>query len=121
MITDFRYFERSRNPVKPNFSENDIQEVIELFQDTSETFNITFVPIEDEFNYRNRRNEYQIGCAMNLYVDIRLHTNIDEVMETLLNNFVPLIESSIDCQFINNLNQCTLQYNYVALSLVFKK
>jgi len=99
-------FEAYGGPIFPKskFNQEDMDDLHEIFQDFAVTYNIKDMTIKtsslipSQFaDYDDpddgKVNQYIIGQARNAFIDIRLFDNIDEIIETLQDNFIPLVKS----------------------------
>ena len=97
-------FEAYGGPIFPksNFNQEDMDELHEMFQDFAVTYNIKDMTIKtsslipsqfDDDPDTGEINQYIIGQARNAFIDIRLFNNIDEIIETLRDNFIPQVKS----------------------------
>ena len=88
---------------KSRFTQEDMDELYDIFQDFSITYNIkdmtvktsSLIPSQfDDDPDTGEINQYIIGQAKyNAFIDIRLFTNEDEVIETLRDNFIPQVKA----------------------------
>ena len=93
-------FESYKGPIhsRSKFNQDEMDELYEIFQDFACEFNIkdmtinTSSDIPSQFDEDDEVNQYIIGQARNSYVDLRLFTNVDEIIETLRDNFIPQIK-----------------------------
>jgi hypothetical protein len=97
-------FEAYVGPIFPNskFNQEDMDELYEIFQDFAVTYNIKDMTIKtsslipsqfDDDPDTGEVNQYFIGQARNAFIDIRLFDNIEEIIETLRDNFIPQVKS----------------------------
>lgn len=87
---------------KSRFTQEDMDELYDLFQDFAITYNIkdmtlktsSLIPSQfDDDPDTGEVNQYIIGQARNAFIDIRLFTNEDEIIETLRDNFIPQVKA----------------------------
>ena len=87
---------------KSRFTQEDMDELYDIFQDFAITYNIkdmtvktpSLIPSQfDDDPDTGEVNQYIIGQAKNAFIDIRLFTNEDEVIETLRDNFIPQVKA----------------------------
>ena len=87
---------------KSRFTQEDMDELYDIFQDFAITYNIkdmtlktsSLIPSQfDDDPDTGEVNQYIIGQAKNAFIDIRLFTNEDEIIETLRDNFIPQVKS----------------------------
>jgi hypothetical protein len=87
---------------KSRFNQEDMDELYEIFQDFAVTYNIKDMTIKtsslipsqfDDDPDTGEVNQYFIGQARNAFIDIRLFDNIEEIIETLRDNFIPQVKS----------------------------
>ncbi len=88
---------------KSRFTQEDMDELYDIFQDFAITYNIkdmtvktsSLIPSQfDDDPDTGEINQYIIGQAKyNAFIDIRLFTNEDEVIETLRDNFIPQVKA----------------------------
>ena len=87
---------------KSRFTQEDMDELYDIFQDFSITYNIkdmtvktsSLIPSQfDDDPDTGEINQYIIGQAKNAFIDIRLFTNEDEIIETLRDNFIPQVKA----------------------------
>ena len=97
-------FEAYEGPIFPKskFTQEDMDELHEIFQDFAVTYNIKDMTIKtsslipsqfDDDPDTGEVNQYFIGQARNAFIDIRLFDNIEEIIETLRDNFIPQVKS----------------------------
>jgi hypothetical protein len=97
-------FEAYEGPIFPKskFNQEDMDELHEIFQDFAITYNIKDMTIKtsslipsqfDDDPDTGEVNQYFIGQARNAFIDIRLFDNVDEIIETLRDNFIPQVKS----------------------------
>jgi len=97
-------FEAYEGPIFPKskFNQEDMDELHEIFQDFAVTYNIKDMTIKtsslipsqfDDDPDTGEVNQYFIGQARNAFIDIRLFDNIEEIIETLRDNFIPQVKS----------------------------
>jgi hypothetical protein len=97
-------FEAYQGPISPKsrFNQEDMDELYEIFQDFAVTYNIKDMTIKtsslipsqfDDDPDTGEVNQYFIGQARNAFIDIRLFDNIEEIIETLRDNFIPQVKS----------------------------
>ena len=117
-------FEAYVGPIFPNskFTQEDMDELHEMFQDFAITYNIKDMTIETSHSIPSHilfaayddpdgeDNQYIIGQFRNdllkvemSFIDIKLFDNIDEIIETLRDNFIPQVKSELGW-FIPNEN-----------------
>ena len=115
-------FEAYVGPIFPNskFTQEDMDELHEMFQDFAITYKIKDMTIEtDSLEIPSHIqfaayddpdgdvNQYIIGqskySASFSFIDIKLFDNIDEIIETLRDNFIPQVKSELGW-FIPNEN-----------------
>jgi hypothetical protein len=87
---------------KSKFTQEDMDELHEIFQDFAITYNIkdmtmkttSLIPSQfDDDPDTGEVNQYIIGQARNAFIDMRLFTNEDEIIETLRDNFIPQVKA----------------------------
>lgn len=87
---------------KSKFTQEDMDELHEIFQDFAITYNIKDMTIKttslipsqfDDDPDTGEVNQYIIGQARNAFIDMRLFTNEDEIIETLRDNFIPQVKA----------------------------
>lgn len=87
---------------KSKFTQEDMDELHDLFQDFAITYNIKDMTIKtsslissqfDDDPDTGEINQYIIGQARNAFIDIRLFSNEEEIIETLRDNFIPQVKS----------------------------
>ena len=87
---------------KSRFNQEDMDELYEIFQDFAVTYNIKDMTIKtsslipsqfDDDPDTGEVNQYFIGQARNAFIDIRLFDNIEEIIETLRDNFIPQVKA----------------------------
>ncbi len=88
---------------KSRFTQEDMDELYDIFQDFAITYNIkdmtvktpSLIPSQfDDDPDTGEVNQYIIGQATyNAFIDIRLFTNEDEIIETLRDNFIPQVKA----------------------------
>ena len=87
---------------KSKFTQEDMDELHDLFQDFAITYNIkdmtiktsSLIPTQfDDDPDTGEINQYFIGQARNAFIDIRLFQNEDEIIETLRDNFIPQVKA----------------------------
>jgi len=87
---------------KSKFTQEDMDELNDLFQDFAITYNIKDMTIKtsslipsqfDDDPDTGEINQYFIGQARNAFIDIRLFQNEDEIIETLRDNFIPQVKA----------------------------
>jgi hypothetical protein len=87
---------------KSKFTQEDMDELHDLFQDFAITYNIKDMTIKtsslipsqfDDDPDTGEINQYFIGQARNAFIDIRLFQNEDEIIETLRDNFIPQVKA----------------------------
>ncbi len=87
---------------KSRFTQEDMDELYDIFQDFAITYNIkdmtvktsSLIPSQfDDDPDTGEINQYIIGQAKNAFIDIRLFTNEDEIIETLRDNFIPQVKA----------------------------
>jgi len=97
-------FETYQGPIFPKskFNQEDMNELHEMFQDFAITYNIKDMTIKtsslipsrfDDDPDTGEINQYIIGQARNAFIDIRLFSNEEEIIETLRDNFIPQVKS----------------------------
>jgi hypothetical protein len=97
-------FEAYQGPIFPKskFNQEDMNELHEMFQDFAITYNIKDMTIKtsslipskfDDDPDTGEINQYIIGQARNAFIDIRLFSNEEEIIETLRDNFIPQVKS----------------------------
>ena len=117
-------FEAYVGPIFPNskFTKEDMDELHEMFQDVAITYNIKDMTIETSNlipshilfaaydDPDGEDNQYIIGQFRNdllkvemSFIDIKLFDNIEEIIETLRDNFIPQVKSELGW-FIPNEN-----------------
>ena len=117
-------FEAYLGPIFPNskFTKEDMDELHEMFQDVAITYNIKDMTIETSNSIPSHilfaayddpdgeDNQYIIGQFRNdllkvemSFIDIKLFDNVDEIIETLRDNFIPQVKSELGW-FIPNEN-----------------
>ena len=118
-------FEAYLGPIFPNskFTKEDMDELHEMFQDVAITYNIKDMTIETSHSIPSHIlfaayddpddgeiNQYIIGQFRNdllkvevSFIDIKLFDNVDEIIETLRDNFIPQVKSELGW-FIPNEN-----------------
>ena len=117
-------FEAYVGPIFPNskFTKEDMDELHEMFQDVAITYNIKDMTIETSHSIPSHilfaayddpdaeDNQYIIGQFRNdllkvemSFIDIKLFDNIEEIIETLRDNFIPQVKSELGW-FIPNEN-----------------
>ena len=118
-------FEAYVGPIFPNskFTQEDMDELHEMFQDFAVTYNIKDMTIETSHSIPSHIlfaayddpddgeiNQYIIGQSRNdllkvemSFIDIKLFDNVDEIIETLRDNFIPQVKSELGW-FIPNEN-----------------
>ena len=118
-------FEAYVGPIFPNskFTKEDMDELHEMFQDVAITYNIKDMTIETSNSIPSHIlfaayddpddgeiNQYIIGQFRNdllkvemSFIDIKLFDNVDEIIETLRDNFIPQVKSELGW-FIPNEN-----------------
>ena len=155
-LKEFQTFEAYVGPIFPNskFTKEDMDELHEMFQDVAITYNIKDMTIEtsnlipshilfaayDDPDAED--NQYIIGQFRNdllkvemSFIDIKLFDNVDEIIETLRDNFIPQVKSELGWFIPNeNLNNGALingmtiteeenemETPYTAVSITFAK
>lgn len=87
---------------KSKFTQEDMDELHDLFQDFAITYNIKDMTIKtsslipsqfDDDPDTGEINQYFIGQARNAFIDIRLFQNEDEIIETIRDNFIPQVKA----------------------------
>ena len=87
---------------KSKFTQEDMDELHDLFQDFAITYNIKDMTIKtsslissqfDDDPDTGEINQYIISQARNASIDIRLFQNEDEIIETLRDNFIPQVKA----------------------------
>lgn len=127
---------------KSKFTLDDMNEIYELFQDIAITYNIkdmdswrgdldgirlqnvSQLPSDfDDDPDTGEINQYIIGQHRNAFIDIRLFYNIDEVIEALRNNFIPMVKNTLDYRINMNLiyDENDIETPYTEISLTFLK
>ena len=117
-------FEAYVGPIFPNskFTKEDMDELHEMFKDVAITYNIKDMTIETSNSIPSHilfaayddpdgeDNQYIIGQFRNdllkvemSFIDIKLFDNIEEIIETLRDNFIPQVKSELGW-FIPNEN-----------------
>ena len=118
-------FEAYLGPIFPNskFTKEDMDELHEMFQDVAITYNIKDMTIETSHSIPSHIlfaayddpddgeiNQYIIGQSRNdllkvemSFIDIKLFDNVEEIIETLRDNFIPQVKSELGW-FIPNEN-----------------
>ena len=118
-------FEAYVGPIFPNskFTQEDMDELHEMFQDVAITYNIKDMTIETSNSIPSHIlfaayddpddgeiNQYIIGQFRNdllkvemSFIDIKLFDNVEEIIETLRDNFIPQVKSELGW-FIPNEN-----------------
>ena len=118
-------FEAYLGPIFPNskFTKEDMDELHEMFQDVAITYNIKDMTIETSNSIPSHIlfaayddpddgeiNQYIIGQFRNdllkvemSFIDIKLFDNVEEIIETLRDNFIPQVKSELGW-FIPNEN-----------------
>ena len=117
-------FEAYLGPIFPNskFTQEDMDELHEMFQDVAITYNIKDMTIETsnlipshilfaaDDDPDAEDNQYIIGQFRNdllkvevSFIDIKLFDNIEEIIEALRDNFIPQVKSELGW-FIPNEN-----------------
>ena len=117
-------FEAYVGPIFPNskFTQEDMDELHEMFQDFAITYKIKDMTIETSHSIPSHilfaayddpdaeDNQYIIGQFRNdllkvemSFIDIKLFDNVDEIIETLRDNFIPQVKSELGW-FIPNEN-----------------
>ena len=100
-LKKFEVFQGSIFP-KSKFTQEDMDELHDLFQDFAITYNIKDMTIKtsslipsqfDDDPDTGEINQYFIGQARNAFIDIRLFQNEDEIIETLRDNFIPQVKA----------------------------
>jgi len=100
-LKKFEAFQGSIFP-KSKFTQEDMDELHDLFQDFAITYNIKDMTIKtsslipsqfDDDPDTGEINQYFIGQARNAFIDIRLFQNEDEIIETLRDNFIPQVKA----------------------------
>jgi hypothetical protein len=97
-------FEAYGGPIFPKskFTQEDMDELHEIFQDFAITYNIkdmtmktsSLIPSQfDDDPDTGEINQYFIGQARNAFIDIRLFSNEEEIIETLRDNFIPQVKA----------------------------
>ena len=104
-------FEAYKGPIFPNskFNQEDMDDLHEIFQDFALTYNIkdmtvnTTEEIPSHIQFAayddpdGEVNQYIIGqskySASFSFIDIKLFDNVDEIIETLRDNFIPQVKS----------------------------
>ena len=124
-LKEFQTFEAYVGPIFPNskFTKEDMDELHEMFQDVAITYNIKDMTIETSNLIPSHIlfaayddpddgeiNQYIIGQFRNdllkvevSFIDIKLFDNIEEIIETLRDNFIPQVKSELGW-FIPNEN-----------------
>jgi len=105
-----KLFENYKGPIfdKSLFTQEDMNELYDLFQDFAIEYNIKDMTIKtsslissqfDDDPDTGEINQYIIGQARNgkkgwvAFIDIRLFSNVEEIIETLRDNFIPQVKS----------------------------
>ena len=140
-------FEAYGGPIFPKskFTQEDMDELHEMFQDFAVTYNIkdmtiktsSFIPSQfDDDPDTGEINQYIIGQDRNAFIDIRLFDNIEEIIETLRDNFIPQVKSlgwfipsrSVPIfgkDFVDGMLRCNnendIETPYTELSIIFSK
>ena len=117
-------FEAYVGPIFPNskFTQEDMDELHEMFQDVAITYNIKDMTIETSNSIPSHilfaayddpdgeDNQYIIGQFRNdllkvemSFIDIKLFDNVEEIIEALRDNFIPQVKSELGW-FIPNEN-----------------
>jgi hypothetical protein len=100
-LKTFEAYEGSIFP-KSKFNQEDMDELHEIFQDFATEYNIKDMTIKtsslipsqfDDDPDTGEVNQYFIGQARNAFIDIRLFDNIEEIIETLRDNFIPQVKA----------------------------
>jgi hypothetical protein len=105
-------FEAYKGPIFPNskFNQEDMDDLHEIFQDFALTYKIKDMTIETDNleipsyiqfaaydDPDGEVNQYIIGqskySASFAFIDIKLFDNVDEIIETLRDNFIPQVKS----------------------------
>ena len=123
-LKEFKIFEAYLGPIFPNskFTKEDMDELHEMFQDVAITYNIKDMTIETSNSIPSHilfaayddpdgeDNQYIIGQFRNdllkvemSFIDIKLFDNVEEIIETLRDNFIPQVKSELGW-FIPNEN-----------------
>ena len=131
-LKEFKIFEAYVGPIFPNskFTQEDMDELYDMFQDVAITYNIKDMTIETSNSipshilfaayddpdaednqyiigqYSNPVDtfpEYISGKYRNAFIDIKLFDNVEEIIETLRDNFIPQVKSELGW-FIPNEN-----------------
>ena len=101
-----KLFENYKGPIydKSLFTQEDMNELYDIFQDFAIEYNIkdmtlpnTTLPSQfDDDPDTGEINQYIIGQARNAFVDLRLFINIEEIIEALKHNFIPMVKNTTD-------------------------
>jgi len=105
-------FEAYKGPIFPKskFTQEDMDELYDAFQDFAITYNIKDMTVETDSleipshiqfaaydDPDGEVNQYIIGqskySASFSFIDIKLFDNVDEIIETLRDNFIPQVKS----------------------------
>jgi hypothetical protein len=114
-LKEFQTFEAYVGPIFPNskFTQEDMDELHEMFQDFAITYNIKNMTVNTSHSIPSHIlfaayddpddgeiNQYIIGQSRNdllkvdvSFIDIKLFDNVDEIIETLRDNFIPQVKS----------------------------
>ena len=105
-----KLFENYKGPIFPKskFTQEDMDELYDLFQDIAVEYNIKDMTIKtpslisslfeepdveiNQYIIAQSRNEKDIPA----FVDLILFNNIEEIIETLKDNFIPMVKNTLD-------------------------
>lgn len=76
-----------------DFTKDDVKELYDIFQDFAIEYSIRESEMEINLDKEDEHNQYYVGVAKNAYIEMYLFRNVDEIIETLNNNFLPQVES----------------------------
>ena len=71
------------------FSEEDLFEIDDCFSDFAANWNIQKT---EDFSLESEENQYYIGTARNAYITLYLFKSQEEIVEQLINNFIPQLQ-----------------------------
>jgi hypothetical protein len=114
-LKHLKTFEAYKGPIFPNskFTQEDMDELYDAFQDFAITYKIKDMTIETSHSIPSHIlfaayddpadgeiNQYIIGQSRNnllkvelSFIDIKLFDNVDEIIETLRDNFIPQLKA----------------------------
>ncbi len=108
-----------------DFTKDDVRELYDIFQDFAIEYSIREAEKEIDLDKEEEQNQYYVGVAKNAYIEMYLYRNVEEIIETLNNNFMPQVEAlgwkafKTPIKYSEHYNSNLIRYYEV--SIVFRK